>query len=668
MNLSSLPGAHNPQRLPYKFITRNLQTSISPKIVFRNARIKSFFVKNFHQKEEYCDETKDLISKFIKNKSCHKTLSSISLLSISQPSLQNNLKLCKNLNKLHLATGKMKMKKVTIILRKLPRNLQTICLKRVVPNPETDKTFYEFAKTIFRFPKLKVFDRDFGSSGNFHSTQNFQRELKVYSQFASRLKKLVTINFGFSLFEILQFQGAIKEKFVYAGINGLIMNLQLDSLFKRVGIEVFGSGNHYLYADIPYDLNDQEHISQIRLNDPNIKEEEINQELMMKKRMREEIELFFSFELFPNLKRLEINQDLCLYSLTSFVGHGFKYLKKLQELSIVFHRRSHKNIIYFFKQLSHLPLLKKLSLNLPVLKNEEWVFLEQFLKGQEKLESFSLCIPDLLIAFYPAQEIYLENTIKSLSNKPLLKSLELKSPLWPLKAISQGLSWLKMENQLHMLKIEGNEIVAASDKELVKGVEGLCSFINSQKDSLKIIEISIPFVVQSQILNPILEAISGLNQLRELEIFVSYKDWYEIKYTFDNVRQRIEKDIAQKKFNISQTWASDFAKNLLKIKNLESFTLGFDVLNESQELLEGFLDIMNTLPRLKRLRKVHIASRALLPLQQQIVNSVLQLKNIREITFYLHDESWGDNSCFDNLRKVVESLNKKQSIRSDLMF
>jgi len=83
------------------------------------------------------------------------------------------------------------------------------------------------------------------------------------------------------------------------------------------------------------------------------------------------------------------------------------------------------------------------------------------------------------------------------------------------------------------------------------------------------------------------------------------------------------------------------APNLWQLQNLREFPLSFGIFSKSQvKSLEWMVDIMNTLTELDRFRKIKIymafpeyLSEYLLPIEQKIVNAVLELKNIREIEF-----------------------------------
>ena len=329
------------------------------------------------------------------------------------------------------------------------------------------------------------------------------------------------------------------------------------------------------------------------------------------------------------------------------------------------------NTMYLFKQLFYLPLLQKFTLNLRFLKSEEWSLLEQFLKGQENLKAFSLCVTghSSTKAHYLDQNAYLKSTIKSLANKPFLNFLELKSPFWSLEALSKGFSSLNMVNQLHTLIIEGSDDTITSDETFVQRVEGLCSFIKNQKASLKTLRISLIFVLWSQIISHIATAISNLGQLQELDFSINF---YQSKRLIDYFRGSLPENMDKKKeLTCPQRWTPDLARGLQKLENLQYFSLKFDMLGQSQqESVEWFIDIMNTLPKLERLRKIKlvpVSARYFLPFEQRIIDAVVQLENIRKIKFkfYTYDELF---SSFLDLEKSLKYVNKRQLIRSDLMF
>jgi len=298
--------------------------------------------------------------------------------------------------------------KLTIIIKKLSRSIHIEDLK---PNHDADPNFKKFAKTILRFPKLESFERNFQTFGDCADFQYFQKELEVYSRFASSLNQMKTINFGFSRLEQFDFQELMKKGHAYSGISGLIMNMDLDEMFES------------MYLDAPKGFDDEAHNARILVKDPNRTEGQ-EEELTIEQQMIEEIPPFFRFELFPNLKKLDILQEKVDCTLTSFVGDGFQALKNLQGLKICLDSRS-RHTMQLFKQLSQLPLLQKFSPCLPFIKSEEWTLLEQFLKGQGNLRALSLHVTNRSStrASYLNQNASLKKTIQSLAHQPLLKDL-----------------------------------------------------------------------------------------------------------------------------------------------------------------------------------------------------------------------------------------------------
>jgi len=55
----------------------------------------------------------------------------------------------------------------------------------------------------------------------------------------------------------------------------------------------------------------------------------------------------------------------------------------------------------------------------------------------------------------------------------------------------------------------------------VERVTGLSKFIGNQKESLKILKISLPFVLHDYIINNIMTAISNLSQLQQLDMSIN---------------------------------------------------------------------------------------------------------------------------------------------------
>jgi len=233
--------------------------------------------------------------------------------------------------------------------------------------------------------------------------------------------------------------------------------------------------------------------------------------------MRETLKSFYRFELFPNLKRVSIQQDDQHIPYDSFVINAFAGLKNLEDLEITMHSRPIGSY-NFFKGLLVLPLIKKLTIGICFVKKDDWTCLQQFMKKQKNLESFSLMIWDQAHSKerYLQQNVYFEELIKCLENTPKLKSLTLKSDFWSLEALSKGLSHLTRVNWLKSFIFQGSDDTMFSDTKPWERVKGLCNFIKNQKGSLEKLGVYLPLTNEDSIVTYIAEAMSELTKLKEL--------------------------------------------------------------------------------------------------------------------------------------------------------
>jgi len=554
------------------------------------------------------------------------------------------------------------------------------------------------------------------------------RELKAYSESALRLKKLKKLVFQLSDGEQKEFQKIMSSKNgMYPGITTLKINLQGGSFpdyerfeplarqedsFDADKPSEFDSMNplqHKLYSMILKNVirDDDDVVENPEDDDEEDNEDDQEEEEEEERRynryddgdddsdsdnedgngndnnllallpfllngnfnewcMREAIKPFYRFELFPDLKNLCLRQDDQHFPLDSFIIDAFAALKNLEYLDITIHSRP-KGSYNLFKGFLELPLIKKFSLGLPFIKNDDWSLLQQFVKNQKNLESLSLSIWNQTHskARYLQQNVYFEELIKCLENKPLLKSLELRSEYWSLEALSKGLSHLTLVSQLKSLKFEGSDDTMTSDQKPWKRVEGLVNFIKNQKDSLERLGVFLPLANEDSIVTHIAEAISKLNQLKELQFSVN-SSVYRGTTTFG----RYSEDVFQRstetknKPKISEPWNPNVGEYFRKLENLEELWFRFDILEKNPPT--WFADIMTALPSLEKLRDIRImthSERKFVTEEDRIISAIEQLVNIKKI-----DYTSFDYSNEGQLEQVVKKVNERQSLRCDLMF
>jgi len=706
--INSKKTTQRPPPPPFRFLLRNLRSCKNTKTAFQQVCIKRLYIKGLFDKRKTnpASEIDDTIYRPFKNNKLFKTLQNVQISSLCHSYTYESLKASKNIKKFTIETTspETELEDITLTLKKLPPSVRSISLLVAKDDPITNQSLQQIAKSILRFPNLEHFYRSY----QLDNKTDHQKELRIYNHSASRLPSLKTITLSMGTNEQSSFQKFMKKGLINPGIHGLNLYLTVTELPHNERLDQFFGADNSQDVDLSFDFDHitagQRYACQVALDDlktsdvfsEDSDEEEVleNSDIMsnpssesdpsltahqgfaMNYIMREEMMSLYRFELFPNLKKLEISHTDCLYPLGSFIIDGFKSLKSLQDLKIDLDERS-MGTTYFFKGFFQLPLLQKFSLHITFIKNEEWVLLEQFLKGQDSLESFSLHVnrePSTRIR-YQKQNYYLKNIIQCFENKPLLRSIDLKSAFWSLEALSKGFARLNMVNQLHTLKLEGSDDTITSEEKPLKRVESLCNFIKNQKESLHTLQISLPFVLKKSVANHIAQAISSLTHLKELDLSINSCLAYETNHLIEYFRHTLQKkktEGTKKKLDVSKTWNPNLAQCLQKLKNLEAFSLKFNMLHLSQnESSKWFIDIMNTLPTLKRLQRIHIKTEAgedLLAVEEKMTNAILRLRNVKSLTIFFDDPLDNLSSSFLLLKQAIFDFNKKQSRRSDLMF
>jgi len=353
---------------------------------------------------------------------------------------------------------------------------------------------------------------------------------------------------------------------------------------------------------------------------------------------------------------------------------GFAALKKLEKLVLEIRSRS-QGSINIFKGFLQLPLLKKFSLTIIFITDKEWGLLQQFLQRQNRLRSLKIHVIDNppTKAHYLQQNLALQNTIKCLENKPLLKSLALESSFWSLEALSEGLSHLKMKNQFLALRLKASDDLITSDTKPWERSEGLCTFIQNQKRSLKILCLILPFAFDDKIITYITKASSKLTQLRDLDLSFNldyFKEAFFMKY-FGRTLQKETSWQESKQLIIPKKWSPTLAKYLKRLGHLENFTLSSRLLGSDSKDVQWFVDVIQILPSLEKLQNLNIKSSPpdlLSNAENKFIGAMLDLQNIRKINvcFYRPDTPW--QSELINLSDVVNEINQIQGMRCEIMF
>jgi len=433
----------------------------------------------------------------------------------SCPQTPETFKLCKNLKSLKIDTScvNISLQNLAVTIKKLPTKIQNISLEVFNGGPVNPQNLYNIAKFIRRLPNLQSFCRKF----KLDTPSDIEKELRIYNKSVARLNKMKSNFFYYGISEQTIFQEVMNKSIIQPGIHGLRIRLSMenDSFYKT-------------------------------------EEQEI-----------EEIRPFFRFELFPNLKSLKMNIKVCEYPLGQFVIEAFSKLSKLQELYIKIGIRPSgtSNLI---GALLELPPLRKFSLSISSLKEEDWRELKKFLQKQKGLESFCLKLvrPPFDQMNDPKYNSHLQGMVQDLQSQSL-KYLELKSTYWSPYAYAEGLKSLAMKNQLVTFKMEAR--VNIDPRKTRRQVEGLCNFLVEQKGSLQNLQLSLDKVPEYTSFDQIFSTISKLVQLRDLEF--SIRKCQE-NFTTEEMREILPiKSLKKMEF--------DFAF-LSHLENLENYSFSFD--------------------------------------------------------------------------------------------
>jgi len=326
--------------------------------------------------------------------------------------------------------------------------------------------------------------------------------------------------------------------------------------------------------------------------------------------MREEISPFFRFEIFPNLKSLVWNSD-CSHTLGEFVLEGYRNLKNLKDFKLKLEVRP-EGTIYFFKAFFELPLLKSFSLEIPFITPEEWTLLEEFLEKQENLTAFELNLSQGRSTQdgYSSQNVFLEKFIASLKSKSSLKTLKLNCKFASLESVSNGLKQLTSCNQISSLRIEAfDDISQCPNREFksVRFTEGLYEFLERNRQTLRTLELNIPYIMDTELLDQIIKEISGLKQLNNLSLQVNndrlngLKNF--IKYLHGTLRMK-NTELVDLFGRYKQKLKLNFAELFRGLPNLESVTLSIGGLErvKDQANRKWFGDIFRSMKEFKRLK------------------------------------------------------------------
>jgi len=698
-------GPPDQRRGPFKFIPRCLRISNTNYKAFETIRVKGLYLRKLIDDrgfDYYEIETEEEIAyKTFKNKKLFKTLKYLKVPSAYRTYLHDSFKYAKNLKSVAIKSDlASRLSQIAFSIRRLPRKVEMLrlCIRE---SEVTKSDIYEVAQSIRILPQLKYFYHKYDLEET--DEKQVPRELRIYDQSVSRLKNVKQIIYNVHNNERAGLQRAMIRGSVYPGITGLklkLLNPRYGDAYREPVIEEEKQIDYEHMTKAQKracrEIQRQFRIDTARIEDdpeysklakPHNYQEEIesepsepqapfvpNEDFVANCIAREKTRLFYRFELFPNLKKLHISQSNQVYPFGSFIVECFAALKQLEQFKLNIHHRP-RGESYIFQGLLKLPLLKKFSLKLPFITNQEWVLLDKFLRKQTNLESFRISIIQAPSskARYLLQNIYLKNIIACLENNKSLKSLELQLSFRSLEAVSQGLARLGMTNQLQSLKFEGIDDNITSQTKSEARVEGLCNFIKNQKESLKLVKISLPLVLEESIVAHIGEAISELKQLRSLSL--SFNNLFSAnKESIDYIQNLLQSGIpgeSKMKLRESTEWNPNLEKYLLRLENLEDLEINFEVFNK--ESTRWFVDVFRALPDIGRIKNLKTSTRSFNwfeDMEEKFISAVLELKNVWSVDMKFY-KGCGGGLCqvmMMNLESKLYDVNENQGMKCSLMF
>ena len=234
-------------------------------------------------------------------------------------------------------------------------------------------------------------------------------------------------------------------------------------------------------------------------------------------KLKQEITPFFQFHLFQNLRSLQFQlDDAFVHPLESWVSEAFTSLKNLKKIQLVLETRP-KGSKFVLQGLINLPLLELFHIEIPFIRDNEWILLDQFFEKQAELASIHFVMssepgaPDR----YKIRNKQTEDLWRFLEGKPKLQYLTINITHCSLNSLSKGLLNSTITNQLKLLSIEAIDDVGYPAKNAaIERCEGLCVFIDRQKESLIYLEINLPFVLDVNIIEHITSLYSRTKRIK----------------------------------------------------------------------------------------------------------------------------------------------------------
>jgi len=223
------------------------------------------------------------------------------------------------------------------------------------------------------------------------------------------------------------------------------------------------------------------------------------------------------------------------------------------------------------------------------------------------------------------------------------------------------------------LKFEGIDDNITSQTKSEIRVEGLCNFIKNQKESLKVVKISLPLVLEESVVAHIGEAISELTQLRSLSLtfnnlFSQEKAWIECVQIF--LQDGIPGE-SKMKLRESTEWNPNLKNYFLRLENLENLEIQFEVFNK--ESTRWFVDIVEALPSIGRIKSLKTRTSSFNwfeDMEEKFISAVLELKNVWSVDMKFYKGSDGKmcQVMMMNLQRKLYDVIENQAMKCHLMF
>ena len=646
---------HDLHRIKTKFHRKHLTLDTIEELYLKKVRLKNVFCRSYKEQES----DKGIIFELNKRK-CLKNkplcgLKTVEIASVAKLHWFSQLKNLKNLESLTVWIGEENWKatrgfanteaKVHFLLR---------CLKRLPKKMNTLKLYIErlSVKDIARvyrivssFRELKTFYRRFGFEGE----QGYlKQEHKYMNQYLKRMKTLKEVDYDYWRFikkdwtngeplyfpdlnvDQVDFRGMMERREIFTYVTQLNFDVNGETL------ETFGAG----FGEFGEELIDRDGQSKV---------------VRIPSKTKQEISLFYRFELFPNLKSLMMNfDDGYLYPLGTFVVEGFKALRNLEKLSLLINERPQQTN-YIFQGLEHLPLLTSFYLAIEDLRKDEWGILREFIGKQKNLRSFSFHILGNDGNFERENSRLKTLFEEGINLDSKLQYLEIASSKFSLDALSAAFFKISWTNQLKHLKLEGVDDPTVSNP--TERCKGICDLIMRNKESLVSIELDIHYVVVPETIRTLAAGIGVAKKLKKLRLKVNYVEDF-LKDSLEGLFKDRFENWEMNCLSENEKWIGSITNMFSKFVHLETIELGFPILSERNDVIVNqFTRMLGAVFSLRTIIDIY----ANLPFEvispkmlENFSNLFRRMQQPQKISFAFYTNDIEDFAAQENFRRLIE--------------